>query len=141
MPLLNKFWGSRVNNGDATENVAKKMYVDILLKINFLEISRDIFFKTKGCSGTIKRPYLYGKSFGALESIMATLLKCYHCGRFQVCTLQMAPKLAAESRQLIEANAIHRSLKTAHLDENNAVAGSLGYYTQLCSNDVSLMIY
>ena len=36
MPLLNKFWGSRVNNGDATENVAKKMYVDILLQNKFL---------------------------------------------------------------------------------------------------------
>ena len=69
---------------------------------------------------------------------MATLLKCYHCSRFQFCTLQTAHKLAAESRQLIEANAIHRSLKMARLDENNFVAGSLGYYTQLCSNDVSL---
>ena len=88
----------------------------------------------------MKRPCLYG-SFGALESIMATLLKFYHCGRFQFCTLQTVPKLAAESRLLVEANAIHRSLKTARLDENNVVAGSLGYYTQLCRNDVSLMIY
>ena len=32
-------------------------------------------------------------------------------------------------------------LKTARLDENNVVAGSLGYYTQLCRNDVSLMIH
>ena len=87
----------------------------------------------------MKRPCLYGTSFGALESIMATLLKFYHCGRFQFCTLQL--KAAAESRQLIEANAIHPSLKTACLDENNVVAGSLGYYTQLCRNDVSLMIY
>ena len=38
-------------------------------------------------------------------------------------------KLAGESRQLIEANAIQRSLKTARLDENYVVAGSLGYYT------------
>ena len=117
----------------------------LLLNKKSSKIRRDIFFKTKGCSGTIKRPYLYGKSFGALESIMATLLKCYHCGRFQVCTLQMAPKLAAESRQLIEANAIQRSVKTAHLDENNVVAGSLGYYIccrcQLCRNDDSLMIH
>ena len=37
----------------------------------------------------------------------------------------------AESRQLIKANAIHRSLKTARLDENNVVAGSLGYYIKL----------
>ena len=63
------------------------------------------------------------------------------CGRFQFCTLQTVPKLAAESRLLVEANAIHSSLKTACLDENNVVAGSLGYYTQLCRNDVSLMIY
>ena len=113
----------------------------------------------------MKRPCLYGTSFGALESIMATLLKFYHCGRFQFCTLQTVPKLAdesrllvednaiqfctlqtvpklaAETRLLVEANAIHRSLKTARLDENNIVAGSLGYYTQLCRNDVSLMIY
>ena len=74
-------------------------------------------------------PCLYGTSFGALESIMATLLKFYHCGRFQFCTLQTVPKLAAESRLLVEANAIHRSLKTARLDENYVVAGSLGYYT------------
>ena len=74
---------------------------------------------------TIKMACFYGKSFGALESIMATLLKFYHCGRFQFCTLQTVPKLAGESRQLIEANAIHRSLKTTRLDENNVVAGSL----------------
>ena len=84
---------------------------------------------------------------------MATLLKFYHCGRFQFCTLQTVPKLvaesrllveanaiqfctlqtvpklAAESRLLVEANAIHRSLKTARLDENYVVAGSLGCYT------------
>ena len=42
--------------------------------------------------------------------------------------LHFAEKLAAESRQLIEANAIHRSLKAARLDENKVVAGSLGYY-------------
>ena len=89
----------------------------------------------------MKRPCLYGTSFVALESIMATLLKFYHCGRFQFCTLHTVAKLAAESRLLVEANAIHRSLKTARLDENNVVAGSLGYYTQLCRNDVSLMIY
>ena len=77
---------------------------------------------------TIKRPYLYETSFGALESIMAMLLKCYHCGSFQFCTLQTVPKVAAQSRQLIEANAIHRSLKTTCLDENDVVAGSLGYY-------------
>ena len=77
---------------------------------------------------TINRPCLYVTSFGALYSIMAKLLKFCHCGRFQFCTLQTVPKLAAESRQLIEANAIHRSLKTAHLDENKVVAGSLGYY-------------
>ena len=76
----------------------------------------------------MERPCLYGTSFGALDSTMATLLKFDHCGRFQFCTLQTVPKLAAESRQLIEANAIHRSLKTAHLDENKVVAGSLGYY-------------
>ena len=56
---------------------------------------------------------------------MATLLKFNHCSRFPFCTLQTVPKLAAESRQLIEANAIHRSLKTARLDEK-VVAGSLG---------------
>ena len=78
---------------------------------------------------------------GALESIMATLLKFDHCGRFQFCTLQTVPKLADESRLLVEANAVHRSPKTARLDENNIVAGSHGYYTQLCRNDVSLMIY
>ena len=59
---------------------------------------------------------------------MATLLKFDHCGRFQFCTLQTVPKLAAERRQLIEANVIHRSLKTARLDQNKVVAGSLGYY-------------
>ena len=58
---------------------------------------------------------------------METLLKSDHCGRCQFCTLQTVPKLADESRQLIEANAIHRSLKTARLDENKVVAGSLGY--------------
>ena len=51
----------------------------------------------------MKRPCLYGTSFGALESIMATLLKFNHCGRFQFCTLQTVPKLAAESRLLVEA--------------------------------------
>ena len=55
---------------------------------------------------------------------MATLLKLNHCGRFQFCTLQTVPKLAAESRLLVEANAIQRSLKTTRLDENNVVAGS-----------------
>ena len=59
---------------------------------------------------------------------MATLLKFDHCGRFQFCTLQTVPKLADESRLLVEANAIHSSLKTACLDENNVVRGSLGYY-------------
>ena len=39
--------------------------------------SRDILFKTKGCSKTIQRPSLYGTSFGALESIMATLLEFF----------------------------------------------------------------
>ena len=58
---------------------------------------------------------------------MATLLKFDHCC-FPFCTWQTVPKLAAESRQLIEANAIHRSLKTACLNENKGVAGSLGYY-------------
>ena len=72
---------------------------------------------------------------------MATLLNFYNGGRFQFCTLQTVPMLAPESRQLIEANAIHRSLKTARLDENNVVAGSLGYYTQLCRNNVLLLIY
>jgi hypothetical protein len=56
---------------------------------------------------------------------METVLKFDHCGRFPFCTLQTIPKLATESRQLIEANAIHRSLKTACLAENNVVAGSL----------------
>ena len=37
-------------------------------------------------------------------------------------------QLTAESRQLIEDNAIHRSLKTARLDKNKVLAGSLGYY-------------
>ena len=59
---------------------------------------------------------------------MATLVEFDHCGRFLFCTLPTVPKLAAESRQLIEANAIHRSLKTARFDENKIVAGSLGYY-------------
>ena len=58
---------------------------------------------------------------------MATLLQFDH-GRLPFCTLQTVPKLAAESRQHIEANAIHRSLKTARLDEIKGVAGSLGYY-------------
>ena len=59
---------------------------------------------------------------------MAILLKFDHCGPFQFCTWQTVPKLAAESLQLIEATAIHCSLKTARLDEKNVVAGSLGYY-------------
>ena len=71
----------------------------------------------RGCSRTIKRPCLNGTGFGALESISESFY-----------TLQTAPKLAAKSRQLIEANAFHRSLKTARLDENNVVAGSVGYY-------------
>ena len=103
----------------------------LLLNKKSSEIRRDIFLKTKGCSRTMKRPYLYGTSFAALKSIMATLWKFCHCGHFQFCTLQTVPKLAAESRQLVEANAIHRSLKTACLDEINVVAGFLGYYTQL----------
>ena len=37
MPLWNKFWGSRVNNGNATENVAKKMNIDIFAKNKFLK--------------------------------------------------------------------------------------------------------
>ena len=74
----------------------------------------------------MKRPCLYGTSFVALESIMATLLKFYHCGRFQFCTLQTVTKLADESRQLIEVDAIHRSVKMACFDENNVVAGYLG---------------
>ena len=57
---------------------------------------------------------------------MATLLQFDH-DRFPFCTLQTVPKLAAESRQLIEANAILRSLKMARLDENKGVAGSLSY--------------
>ena len=68
MPLLNTFWGSRVNNGDTTDIVAK-MYVCILtflLKRHSLKISRDIFFKIKVFSKTIKSPCLYGKRFGAL---------------------------------------------------------------------------
>ena len=48
---------------------------------------------------------------------MATVLKFDHCGRFPFCTLQTIPKLETVSRQL----------KTARLDENNVVAGSLGY--------------
>ena len=63
MPLLNTFWGSRVNNGDTTDIVAK-MYVCILtflLKRHSLKISRDIFFKTSPC--------LYGTIFGPLETI------------------------------------------------------------------------
>jgi hypothetical protein len=47
----------------------------LLLNKESSKIRRDIFFKTKGCSRTIKRPYLYGTSFGALESIMAALFK------------------------------------------------------------------
>ena len=43
--------------------------------------------------------------------------------------MQTVPKIAAESRQLIEANAIHSLLKTARLDENKVVADSLGYAT------------
>jgi hypothetical protein len=99
----------------------------LFLNKKSFKIRKDIFFKTKGCNRTIKKPCLYETSFGALESIIATLLKFYHCGRFQVCTLQTVPKLAAESLQLIEANAIHCSVKTACLDENNVVASSQGY--------------
>ena len=58
---------------------------------------------------------------------MATLLKFDHCGRFQFCTLQTVPILAHEIRQLKDANAIHRSLKTACFDENKVVAAPLGY--------------
>ena len=43
-----------------------------------------------------------------IYNLMATVFKFDHCGRFPFCTLQTVPKLAAESRQLIEANAIHR---------------------------------
>ena len=62
---------------------------------------------------------------------MATLLKFDHCGRFQFCTLQTVPKLAAESRQLVEANAIHRSLKTARLTE-------VSFVSQQCFTDYLL---
>ena len=58
---------------------------------------------------------------------MALLFKFYHCARFQLCTLQTVPKLVVESLQLTEANAIHRSLKTACLHENHVVADSIGY--------------
>ena len=41
MPLLNKFWGSRVNNGDATYIVVKKIN-------NYIYIfAKNIFFKNK----------------------------------------------------------------------------------------------
>ena len=44
MPIWSKFWGSRVNNGDAIEIVANKKSI---------KIRGDIFFKTNGCSKTI----------------------------------------------------------------------------------------
>ena len=47
MPLFNKFWGSRVNNGNTTEVLLKKLIMTFLLKRNSLKITRDIFFKIK----------------------------------------------------------------------------------------------